>query len=143
MSDTTEHDAISTFVVGLAEAASLVLKLEFPDKFPESSMQFMYAIKQASASADQLAQMQKNPAFWGIRDMLQDLTKKVHQMAVNNMIGRKPVAMDGKSPFIAVSTMLHRISEKGKEIATSKPLPRQQMLEVVDALEKARTPEEA
>lgn len=139
MSDTTEHEAISNFVDATKEAASATLKLEFPELHPFAPRQFVTAIRRASASANQLGQMQKNPGYWAIRDSLEHLTSFMKMVAVNNMLGIAPEAHQGQNPFEMVSHMLLKIGEKGKQIATSKPLDRQTTLAVCDALSDAQT----
>lgn len=132
MSETSEREAVERFVDGLRQGADAVLKLQFPNKHPFSSTQFLKAMTGASGSANQLAVMQGNPDFQGIRDAIEMLAKQVQTMAINNHFGMEPKRINGKNPFVEVSELLRGIARHGERIATSKPMARQTALAAVD-----------
>lgn len=135
MTETTEHEAIKAFNDGVREAASCILKLETPEKYPFAPLQFVKAIDRASGSAYQLGHMQTNPDFFRIRDMLDLLKKQVALMAIGSKMGRTPIPVDGGNPFKKIADMVLGIAERGMTIAMSKAVTKQGVNEALDLRE--------
>jgi hypothetical protein len=97
---------------------------------PRTLLSLRRSLGIASGSAHQLGHAQSNPAFFGLRDQLDDTTKHI-TAAVMSRSPRSGVALS------MLGQVLDRLWREGQRIATSRAVPRQDVLAMLDVRQKA------
>lgn len=131
MSETQESEAIERFCEGLKQASDCLHRMCQPWMYPGETKKFATAMGDAAGSAYQLAIMQQNPAFYGIRDQIETMMKSIAEMAISLQF-KEIRPQQTKDAFRGVSKVLILLAVKGKQIATSKPLSRNEVLNILD-----------
>lgn len=131
MSETQEYEAIERFHESLKQASDCLHRMCQPWIYPGEAKKFATAMSDAAGSAYQLAIMQQNPAFYGIRDQIETMMKSIADMAVSLQF-KEIRPQQTKDAFRGVSKVLALLAVKGKQIATSKPLSRTEVLDTLD-----------
>lgn len=126
---------IERFVDATRQAADRVqdvcraLMLNAP-VMPRTLLALRRSLGIASASAQQLGHAQSNPAFFGLRDQLDETTKHI-TAAVMSRSPRSGVALS------MLGQVMDRLWREGQRIATSRAVSRQDVLAALDVRQKA------
>lgn len=133
--ETPEKEMIERFSDATRQAADRVqdvcraLMLNAP-VMPRTLLDLRRMLGIASASAHQLGHAQSNPAFFGIRDQLDEATKHI-TAAVMSRSPRAGVALS------MLGQVLDRLWREGQKMATSRAVARQDVLAALDVRQKA------
>lgn len=133
--DTPESEMIERFVDATRQAADRVqdvcraLMLNAP-VMPRTLLALRRSLGIASASAHQLGHAQSNPAFFGLRDQLDETTKHI-TAAVMSRSPRSGVVLS------MLGQVLDRLWRDGQRIATSRAVSRQDVLAALDVRQRA------
>lgn len=131
MSETSEREAIQRLTESLKQASDCLHRMCQPWMYPGEAKKFSTALSDAAGSAGQLGAMQQNPGFFTIRDNLEVMLKMISEMALKLQLHEIP-PQKAKDAFRGVSKILAALAVKGQQIATSKPLARNEVLNLLD-----------
>src|ERR1700731_2722949 len=135
MSDTSEHEMIERLIDGARTAARRVQDMCRSVRFgmpipPLVLIRFRHALRAASGSAHQLGHAQSNATFFAIHDQLDQFGT---HLTAATLVG-------GERAGFALATIgaaLDRLWRAAEQVASSKAMPRQDVLAALDERQKA------
>lgn len=135
MSEDSETQILSRLVDATRQAADCADQMcrsmaMFMPSEPRTLMKFRASLRQASGCAHQLAHAQQNPAFLALRDQLDQTTK----LATGMGMSRDPKA---GLAMAMVGTVLDKLWRTAEKTATSKSVPRAEVLAMLDRRQAA------
>lgn len=133
--ETPEREMIERLVDGARTAADRVQDMCLALKFgvpiaPGLLIQFRYALRAASGSAHQLGHAQQNPAYFSIRDQLD-------QIGSNATVATMVSGERGGFVLALIGQALDRLWREGQRMATARSVSRQDVLAALDVRQKA------
>lgn len=122
----SEYEMIERYVDGLNKAASRAREFVTAEeqRKPLLFVEFTDGLKAAAGSAHQLAHAQSNPNFLGIRDVLEKV--------IGGAQGLITCGPKSNGSWMVIKQSLEEMAVRGRKMATSKALTRQEVLDVLD-----------